>query len=279
MENDPYTLITGGLGGLGSAFALECGQRGQNLFLVDQRPSADEMLTFLQDRFPIQVQYRSCDLANDAQRAELLTQLGHSGFSFSSLINIVGREYEGAFLEKTREEILHMLHLNLEAMVDLTLGILKLRDVTRRFMLVNVASMGGFFPMPYKAVYSSTKRFIINFSLALREEVRAFSNVTVLCPAGLPTNPESMKKIFLQGFWGRMTAQDTAVVARKTLDKAERNTPIYTPGLPNKIMVGLSHLLPERWQAAYLARRWGNQQTHLDLWRLTEEQRSEAMEK
>jgi len=38
-------------------------------------------------------------------------------------------------------------------------------------------------------------------------------------------------------------------------------------------MVWLAHLLPERWLAAYLARRWGKQLVNLNLWRLTEDQR------
>ena len=33
--NSAYMLITGGLGGLGTAFAMECAHRGYNLLLVD----------------------------------------------------------------------------------------------------------------------------------------------------------------------------------------------------------------------------------------------------
>lgn len=107
-------------------------------------------------------------------------------------------------------------------MVDMTYHALYMRAPSEHFMLVNVSSLVGFFPMPYKAVYSSTKRFIINFSLALWKEIESFGNVTMLCPAGLSKNAESMKKIFLQGFWGKVTVQDTSVVVKKQSKKWRR---------------------------------------------------------
>jgi hypothetical protein len=41
-----------------------------------------------------------------------------------------------------------------------------------------------------------------------------------------------MKKIFLQGFWGKMTAQDTSLVVRKTIEKMEKTSPFTSLGCP-----------------------------------------------
>jgi len=272
--NSAYMLITGGLGGLGTAFAMECAQRGYNLLLVDRHPDGNAIINFLQDRFSVDIQYIPCNLADPDSRKALLEDIHERQMLFSGLINVVGQEFEGRFLERSREEIFYMLQLNLHVMVDLTHEILVMRDETSRFLLVNVSSLAAFFPMPYKALYAATKRFILNFSLALRKEIETFGNVTVLCPGGLPTNSEAMKKIFLQGFWGKMTAHDTATVARKTLDYVKRNKAVYTPGFSNKVLVGLSRLLPEPWLAGYLSRLWSKKMDHLELWRLMEEQRS-----
>lgn len=114
---------------------------------------------------------------------------------------------------------------------------------------------------------------MINFSLSLREEICDFGNVTVVCPAGLPTTAEAMQKIFLQGFWGKITAQDTNVTVRRSLSKVRRNVAIYIPGTMNKLLVSFSRLLPESWLAAYLAHRWGKHQQDFDYWRMTENQR------
>jgi short-subunit dehydrogenase len=263
-----YTMITGGLGGLGSTFADECARQGKNLLLVDRYPDGGELVSYLVQKYGVKINYFSCDLSNESDRQSLLTQLFEDKFIFNGLINIVGQEFEGPFLDRSREELLYLLNLNIEAMVDLSQNILRYRDIHQKFIMINIASMAGFFPMPNKLVYAASKRFIINFSLGLREEIREFGNVTVVCPAGLPTNAESMKKIFLQGFWGKLTAQDTTFVVKKAMQKVKRNVPIYIPGLTNRFLVWFSKFLPQSWLARYLSKRWVEKQSHLDLWRV-----------
>ncbi len=261
-----YTLITGALGGLASAFAYEYASRGTNLILIDRSPEDAPFLDYLSEHFLIETKFYGCDLADHAARSDLLQKLENEGVQFNGLVNVVGQEIEGKFLTRTRDEAAYMLHLNIEAMVDLSMFVLNHHAPDQKFILINVASLAGFFPIPHKAIYSSTKRFIIHFSLALREEIREFGNVIVLCPGGLPTNPEAMKKIFLQGFWGKMTAHDTHQVVKHTLNKAQRNIAVYTPGLANKFLVWLGRLLPAHWVAGYLSKRWEGKQSRLDYW-------------
>ncbi len=266
-----YTIITGGLGGLGSAFAIECARQGKNLILIDQYEQGGDLINYIQGQHGVKVNYLPCDLSDADARFKLFQELINSKINTNGLFNVVGREFEGSFQERTRDEMMQLINLNIGAMVDMTYHALQIRASSERFMLVNVASLAGFFPMPFKALYSSSKRFIINFSLALWKEIESFGNVTVLCPAGLPTNAESMKKIFIQGFWGKITAQDTSVVVRKTMTKVQKNIPVYIPGLPNKLMVLLARLLPERMLAAYLAKRWSGKQEELEIWRISDE--------
>ncbi|MFW5714580.1 MAG: SDR family NAD(P)-dependent oxidoreductase [Brevefilum sp.] len=261
-----YTIITGALGGLGCAFAYECASEGTNLILVDRPPDGSPLVDYLSEHFPVDLQYFACDLADLEARSDLFNKLENKNLHYSGLINIVGQEIEGKFLERQRDEVLYMLHLNIEAMIDLSLFALNRLDPSQKFLLINVASLAGFFPIPYKTVYSSTKRLIINFSQALREEIRDFGTVTVLCPGGLPTNPEAMKKIFLQGFWGKITAHDTHHVVRRTLKKARRNVPVFIPGTANNILVFLARFIPASWTARFLSKRWESKKNQLDFW-------------
>lgn len=263
-----YVIITGALGGLGSAFAYEFASRGNNLVLIDRLADGKPMKDFLSDHFQIKTHYFTCDLADTVIRSGLLLHLEKQKFSYNGLVNVVGQEMEGKFLSRSRDEILYMLHLNIEAMIDLSFFTLNQHNPSQKFLLINVASLAGFFPIPHKALYSASKRFIIHFSQALREEIRDFGNVTVLCPGGLPTNPEAMKKIFLQGFWGKMTAHDIQHIVKRTLDKAERNIAQYTPGFANKFLLFLAKWLPTGWLAGFLSRRWEKKQSQLEYWQL-----------
>lgn len=272
--NNVFTIITGGLGGLGSAFALECAKQRHNILLIDQHLDGDYLINYLRSHFPIDIQYQNCNLSDQDARLKLIENWQEKGLRFDQLINTVGIEIEGNYIERTRAEILSIIHLNIEALVDLTLAVLKQRSEDQRFNLINIASLAGLFPMPYKSVYAASKRFIINFSLSLREEIRDFGNVTVVCPAGLPTTAEAMRKIFLQGFWGKITAQDTDIIVHRSLNKVQHNVAIYIPGTMNKLLVFFSRFLPESWLAVYLAYRWGKRKQGFDYWQITHNQSS-----
>lgn len=253
---DSYILITGALGGLGSELARECARRGFNLYLTDRTSDANQIVSSLAAEFGVQVRYRPCELTDLGERTAWIEALKAEGCQFHGLINVAGRDYEGAFLEQSREQLLYLIHLLIEAMVDLSHQILNLRDPTRRFMLINISSLAGFFPMPYKATYSAAKGFIQRFSRALREEIRPFGDVLVVSPAGLPTHEESRRKIAAQGLWGRLTVVNTRTVARRTIQRALQGKAVYVPGIINQILASLAGLVPDEIITAFISRRW-----------------------
>ncbi len=252
----PYLLISGATGGLGSAFAVECAQRGYDLVLTDVPKEAAQFTAALASAFSVDVHYFSCDLTSPQERMTLYKTLDEEGFSFWGLINVAGIDYEGAFLSRRRDEICQILRLNIEAAVELTHTILARRVPNKRFMLINVCSLAAFFPMPYKALYAASKRFLLDFTLSLAEEISSFGSATALCPAGLPTNPDVMRAIFAQGFWGKMTAMDTNQVARLTINAALKGKKVVIPGFLNLWLQKIGSLLPRTIIARLLGKRW-----------------------
>lgn len=257
----PSLFISGATGGLGSAFALECARRGMNLTLTDLNPRGANFARSLSETFPIQAEYLPCDLTDRADRTRLYEELASREMRFSGLINVAGLDYEGDFLGRKREDVLRIVQLNIESTLDTTYAILNLRETQKWFRLINVSSLAAFYPMPYKAVYAASKRFLLNFSTAVRQEIRNFGTVTVLCPAGMPTTNENMRAIFAQGFWGKVTAVDAAYAAHETMDAALKGKPLVVPGLINQVLFGLGCLIPEDWQVALIHSRWQNSRT------------------
>ena len=251
-----FVFISGAAGGLGTAMAHECARRGFNLYLSDRSEHPPAYAAQLAVRYAIEVRYHSCELTSRGSRSALFAALEEEGCRFFGLINVAGRDYEGAFLQRTRDQVLHLSELIITANLDLTHQLLQMCDPTRRFMLINIGSLAAFFPMPYKATYSSSKRFLLNFSLALREEIKDFGDVLILCPAGLPTHAESQRKMKAQGFWGRATMTDTTRVARLAIDRALKGRALYVPGLLNPLLACLGALLPASLLTRFLGRRW-----------------------
>lgn len=251
-------VITGATGGLGKAFAAECANRGWNLFLTDLREDALRTLARgLENAYGVEVHYAANDLTDADSRLRLIEEIRARPEHLWMLINVAGTDHEGAFFDQTRRQILSILRLNIEAALDLTHALLPRRDPLSAFRIINVASLAAFYPMPMKAAYAASKRFLLDFSLALGEEVREMgATVTALCPGGLYTTAECIRAIEAQGLAGHLTAHSIGAVASDTLDCALLGRPIYIPGTFNRILQSLGGWIPARWIAKFINRRW-----------------------
>jgi short-subunit dehydrogenase len=253
-----YIMITGAGGGLGKAFVMECASRGWNLFLTDRN---ERMLMgvsrTIQSVFGTEVLYYQCDLSDDTDRNRMYKYINESGLSFSGLINIAGLDHEGGFESRTISEIKEIMSVNVMAVLELTHAVLACRDRGSLYLQINVCSMAGYYPMPLKAVYAAGKRFLLDFTLALREEITSTgARVTALCPAGLPTHSEVIKSIDSQGVMGKLTTWNVGDVAHLTVSSALRNKAVVIPGFINRLLVGAGHLLPGPLIARTVRGRW-----------------------
>ncbi len=251
-------FISGATGGLGKAFAVECASRGWNLFLTDLHSDRlASLASGIQNTYLVDVQFQDCDLTDLPSRTRLFEALQAAGLRFWGLINVAGVDFEGPFSEQTREAIRTIIRLNIEATLDVTHALLEHMDPSRIFRIINVASLAAFYPMPVKATYAASKRFLVDFSLALRDEVRGRgATVTVLCPAGMPTTPGCIEGIDVQGLMGQLTTQNIGTVAAKTLDGALQGRPVIIPGLLNQVLHAAGSLVPPTRLANMLGKRW-----------------------
>lgn len=250
--------ITGAAGGLGKAFAVECASRGWNLFLTDLSERALSQLAHsLINTYNVNVHFLCCDLTDIEARTVLFEHIRQKGFTFNLLINVAGLDYEGPFSERTREQIRTILRLNIEANLEMTSAVLKLRDTSRPFRIINVASLAAYYPMPVKAMYASSKRFLLDFSRALGEEIRPLgATVTALCPAGMPTTPECIKAIESQGMAGWITTRNVGFVASGAINSALKGKAVYIPGFLNRLLKVLGSIVPSFVVARVVGSRW-----------------------
>ena len=253
-----YAMITGATGGLGKALAAECALRGWDLFLTDlQEGSLARAALGLARLYNVDVFTYPCDLADPQSRSALWADVANRGLRFHFLANVAGVDFEGAFLERQVDELRSILRVNVEGTVEMIWGVLSHRDVSRTLRIVNVSSLAGFYPMPLKATYAASKRFLLDLSIALNEELRDQDvSVTALCPAGMPTTPDVIDKIEAQGFMGRVTTVNVGDVARGTVTSALRGRTVYVPGGANQLLRLLGGLVPASLVASFIGKRW-----------------------
>jgi short-subunit dehydrogenase len=253
-----FAFISGATGGLGKAFTVECASRGWNLYLTDTNPDCLKTLTEgIQRTYGVQAYAYACDLSDYQARTALFAHMAEMQAVFHMLINVAGVEYEGLFQSRSRDEIRTIVQVNIESTLDVTHALLDRVSPGQSLHIITVSSLAAFYPMPIKATYAASKRFLLDFFLALRDEIKEFgSTVTILCPAGMPTTPGSIEGIEAQGLMGHLTTSDVGKVAAKTIDSALRGKAIVIPGFLNQVLQFLGSLLPPVSIASLVGNRW-----------------------
>ena len=217
-----YVFISGAAGGLGRVFCDECALRGWDLFLTDL-PSAplEELARDLGNRHGVDVRYLAGDFLTAVSRDAFFHALEALELRFHFLINVAGVEFEAPFRCQSLEQMRLIMNVNMNGTVELTSRVLAMRQPDSRFRLLTVSSLAYPYPMPYKAIYSSSKRFLYQFFTALREELRSENvTVTLLCPAGMPTRQVVIDRIEAQGRIGKLTTVSPRKAVRLSLEAA-----------------------------------------------------------
>lgn len=253
-----FVCITGATGGLGKAFALECASRGWNLYLTDvDMKKLETLQKGLSRLYESEILYDSCDLIDPDDRALFWEHIHAAGIRFYMMINVAGLDFEGAFIERNIEELKTIIRLNIEATVTMTRSVLDYRDPQEKLTIINVSSLASFYPMPLKAVYAASKRFLLDFTRAARQELKKDGvRLLALCPAGLATKAETIRSINSQGLVGEFTTMQIGDVASKTINRALMGWSVFIPGWMNQVLKGLGSLVPADWVAWVIRQRW-----------------------
>ncbi|XMB66025.1 SDR family NAD(P)-dependent oxidoreductase [Mycoplasmatota bacterium zrk1] len=254
--NDKYCLITGATGGLGRAITYEAASRGYELILVDLDDRNLESLKIgLKNNFNISVITFNISILDKDQMTGVWDYLKENNIKLDMLINVAGRDEEGLFTNTLPIVSIGIAELNAVGTLSMISNAIKYKSNTLR--VINISSMAGFYPMPLKAVYSASKRFLIDLGYSLNDELNSQNiYITTVCPAGLPTRADIIEKIDSQGFFGRVTTLNVGIVAKRIFEKAFRNKKIYIPGFLNQVVVIISNLIPQRVLAKLVGKRW-----------------------
>ena len=186
-DTDTTVVITGASSGIGAELARGLARRGYPLLLVARRRERlDELANDVGAEYSVAVEVMPLDLSDSKARVKLANRLRNE--PIAGLCNSAGFGTSGVFytlpLERESEEVT----LNALALMELTHAVLPGMVDRGAGAVMNIASIAGFQPMPYMAVYSATKAFVQTFSEAIHEELHGSGvSVTVLCPGPVPT--------------------------------------------------------------------------------------------
>ena len=208
-------LITGATGGLGRVMAETLAELGSDLVLVDREGGKFESLSEnLTKHWGVNVEFRICDLEQQAQRSELIAWLKSGSQGLNILINnaaFVGTsELQGwgvPFEQQTVEAWRRAMEVNLTAVFELSQGLTPMLKVAEGANIINIASIYGTYgpdwslysdtQMSNPAAYSASKGGLIQFTRWLSTTVSPDIRVNAISPGGILRN---QPKAFVQRY-------------------------------------------------------------------------------
>jgi short-subunit dehydrogenase len=233
-----YTLITGASSGIGKAIAWYCGSVKMNLLLISL---PDEGLTTIardiSEKYQVNTDFFETDLAQPFGPESVYSWVKEKGYSGVAGTSVFENSEPGY-------SDLRIL-VNIRALVLLTSYFLPGLKKHEKSYILNVGSLSAFFSIPYKAVYSASKAFVVNFSRALRYELKdSHVSVSVVCPNGVRTNSGTHARIDAHGVKGRITSIPVDLLARNAINNMLNGKFLYVPMRINRFLLLLQKIIP-----------------------------------
>ncbi len=253
-------LITGASTGIGASFAEVLAERGHDLILVARsKDKLDALAGKLSADFGCKVTVIAADLGLPSSGAALAQKVASLKLDVDLLVNNAGFGSAGAFARQLPQRDAEMIALNCTAVVDLVHAFLPAMIERGTGGVLNVASVGGFQPLPYMAIYGATKAFVLSFSESLWAELRGSGvKVTALCPGPVDTpffeasGTPSLRKTVPKGFM-----MQSRPVVEAALAALEAGRPVCVPGVSNQALTMMPRLLPRSLMARMSAKIMG----------------------
>ena len=228
---NPYSLdgktilVTGGAGGIGSAFANTCAALGASVVLTDIR---EEPLLAVLSSLPSLCGASHCAIKSDLTNADELASLVEHCPSLNGFVCNAGVMKLALTQFITEEELTRIQKINLNAPILLTRSLLKKKKIAKGGSIVFTASAAGVFRVsPGNAIYATTKCGIDAF---MRTVALEFGPKGIRCNS---VNPGMVETPLIAGFTEEEKAREVM------------NYPLRRFAKPEDIAFGVAYLLSD----------------------------------
>jgi short-subunit dehydrogenase len=168
---DKIAVVTGASSGIGAATARRLAHEGMQVVLVARRLDRLEELTKEIRKGGGQAHAIPADLTQETERVGVFQEITERYGDVDTLVNNAGLGWYGYGSDMSWKTAWEMLQVNVEAVVQLTIGFLGRMRVRDAGHIINVGSISGSIPSQGIALYGATKSFLDNFTTALYREL------------------------------------------------------------------------------------------------------------
>lgn len=247
-------LVTGASTGIGRSFAVHLAERGcESMVLVARDKARLESLANELAPHGCRGEVEVADLKNPEDLARI-ADLIEADESLDLLVNNAGYGVTGKLATRGADEAQGQIDLNISALTRLARSAAIGMGRRGHGGIVNIASGAAFLPSPDLAVYSATKAYVVNLSLALREEVKSRGlRVLVVCPGFTRTEFQERAEYDTSALPDFVWQSADECVA-ESLTAYDNDDGLIVTGTANRWSMRALHLLPRTWIGALAGR-------------------------
>jgi short-subunit dehydrogenase len=166
-------LITGASSGIGAVYADRLARRGYHLILVARDVARlDALAATLRTQTGRKIDVLPADLAESADLTRVQERLAADP-TLTLLVNNAGITLAGSLLDSGAEALRRIIAVNVTAPTLLAHTAGNVFVTRKRGAIINIASVLAVAPELFDGVYSGTKAYLLNLSLALTSAMKA----------------------------------------------------------------------------------------------------------
>lgn len=229
MENK-VVLITGGVKGLGKAFAERLAMGGAAVWVTSRTAEADAPV---KKANPGEVKRLKLDVTNEESVKKAFAQVVSAHGKIDVLINNAGIGVFKPVLETTLTEWEDVFRTNMTGLFLCSKEAFHYMKDQGGGRIINISSVSGYIPIKENGAYGASKYAVRGFSNILNEEGKDFNiRVSVICPGMVYTDISMDRSEFKRE--DMLNAED---VAESVFDIAKR---------PLHVRIDEVHILPPK---------------------------------
>lgn len=204
-------IVTGASSGIGKEFFLSLEGKGpfDEIWVIAR---SKDKLEALQAETQTPVRVFPADLSQNGSFKAVENALQEEKPSVKYLICASGFGRFCSSLEDDTATLENMVDLNCRAIVTATQAVAPY--MAKGGIMLLIASVAAFQPIPYIATYGATKAFVLSYGRALNKELQKKYGARVLCVCP---------------FWTKTAFFDRAITAEQTQTVVKKYAAMYTP--------------------------------------------------
>lgn len=251
MKN--IAIVTGASSGIGRDFAIDIAKNFDidEIWIIARRKDRlIELAHHIYENYLLNVVVIPADLTDYKSIEKISQRLEKVRPNINILVNSSGFGLGGESINISRKSQENMIMLNCISLFSMTQ--MCMEYMSEGSGIIQISSAAAFSPQPFLSVYSATKSFVLNYSLALSYELKPRGiNVSVVCPG--PVDTEFFDVCFPNSngcnFYKNIFMKKSKNVVNKSIYGYLKGKKLIIPGFSMKILAILEGVYINKWSA------------------------------